>query len=444
MAGALLWLALAGALACSDADPGARDAGPAVERAADLRGEGGADLLADLGPIDCSRAPQAPSDRLWPVPGEVMYVQLGLSDLSMGEAALVVGPTGEVILVDTGNDAHDDDVREMLQALVGRVNSTPGFTPHAVDTLDHVLLTHFHSDHADGLEDLLSWGKILGRVVHRGYFDVLLEGKSTVEKLCGALAQRPGLGLALCTGAAAAPCGGTWQGSYPASSCPGLQLGDLTRTGGNGTSYLPLGGSARLELLAVDGVIGSDRYVDLVGAIGDDSYGENARSLVGLLRHGDFTLLISGDLTGGGLGSEDLEGFYRARLGAHVGADGVDVLHVGHHGSKTSTSQGWADDLLPRDGRSRNAVMGVSSGHMTLPNAGPLSTLLDNGRLGQGRAWATTIASGGGTHALLVTATGGHVLVRTLQRGRGYAVQAVDQQGVVMESRAFWSVAACP
>jgi len=439
-----LALALAASLGgCSDEMVTHDGSGPGNDAAVDQTTK--PDLRADVGPINCGQPPQAPKTRLQPAPGEVLYVQIGLTDSSMGESAVIVGPGGKIVLVDVGNDSHDDEVRQVLSDLITQINAKSGFAKRAKDTVNHILITHFHSDHADGMEDLLQNVTVSGKVVHRGYFDMSAVGQATVVKVCTALSgAKATQDLALCDGPKKAPCGGPWYGDYSSTGCPGLLAGDLTSSGGTGGAFLPLSGGARLNIVAINGTIGQQRYEKQVKKIKSNSNGENARSLVGMLRHGNFSLLFGGDLTGGGLSTNDMEGFYITRMGSHVGPLGLDVLQVNHHGSKTSSSKPWISNLLPADGRSRNAVLGVSNGHGGFPPGDTLATVLDNNRLREGRAWTTNVAPGGSSHPKLVTATGGHVLVGTIKGGRGYVVQAVDLQGVLQDSRAFWSVKTCP
>jgi beta-lactamase superfamily II metal-dependent hydrolase len=64
-------------------------------------------------------------------------------DTEGGLAALYVSPTGESLLIDTGNPGSRDNDRIM------EVLGTAG-----VRQLDHVILTHYHRDHVGGLEEL--------------------------------------------------------------------------------------------------------------------------------------------------------------------------------------------------------------------------------------------------------------------------------------------------
>lgn len=381
---------------------------------------------SDAGAIDggpCPDAPGPPASPLRPQSGEVFYAQIGLGGVGLGEAALLVGPDGTVVLIDVGNNSHDDDVAEVVEELTGSTR------------VDHVVITHFHADHGDGLAELLERVTLTGQIIHRGFTDLTpAANSSTIESACGVIAGRPSANAALCEAVETPPCApAAWTGTYPAVACAGLETEDLA-----------LGAGARLDFLAANGFIGGERYEAAVGPLlTSDGNGENARSIVGLVEHGAFRLLITGDLTGGGSDTDDVESFYAPRL-TTVPASGVDVLHAGHHGRNTSTNPTWVARLLPADGRSRNAVMGISTAHVGSPHAEVLSALLDGDRLGEGRAWTTRVALTGATAPGLVDARGGLVLVATLEDGAAYAIQAIDPSGAVIESRAFRSAAACP
>ena len=173
--------------------------------------------------------------------------------------------------------------------------------------------------------------------------------------------------------------------------------------------------------------------------LADDSNGENARSLVALLTHGAFSLLITGDLTGGGSDTDPVEGFYVNHMRG-IPAQGVDVIHAGHHGRNTSSSEPWIAWLVPDDTLDRNVIMGISDAHLLSPHAEVLNTLSRDRRLGEGHAWATTIALGGATHPILTSAEGGWIVVSTVDNGDAYVIQAVGQGGEVMASESFTSV----
>jgi competence protein ComEC len=93
-------------------------------------------------------------------------------------------------------------------------------------------------------------------------------------------------------------------------------------------------GGATVTVVARDGVIAGAA----LGGIDE----ENERSLALLFEFGGRSVFIGGDLTGGGLGTTDLEAAVAAASGP------VDVLRLNHHGSETSSSGGFLDALQPR------------------------------------------------------------------------------------------------
>ena len=72
-----------------------------------------------------------------PGDGPLELRQIDLGSTSIGESTLVTLPHGSTLLIDVGNDGHDDDIRERLAGPV-----------------DWLLVTHDHEDHAGGLDDL--------------------------------------------------------------------------------------------------------------------------------------------------------------------------------------------------------------------------------------------------------------------------------------------------
>ncbi|HZB44353.1 MAG TPA: lamin tail domain-containing protein [Pyrinomonadaceae bacterium] len=117
---------------------------------------------------------------------------------------------------------------------------------------------------------------------------------------------------------------------------------------------IDLGGGATMKCVAVNGQTAQGNV---------SPTGENDRSVALVLRYGTFDYFIASDLTGGGSSTGDVE----TKAAPAVGD--VDVLHVGHHGSTTSTNQTLVNTLKPE-----HAVIscgdGNSYGH-------PTQTVLD-------------------------------------------------------------------
>lgn len=200
-------------------------------------------------------------------------------DVGQGDATLVVAPGGEALLIDGGPHHRGDDVKHALATLAG-------------GRLDAVVLSHTDADHLGGLVDILAGPDGLpGTGDDRspeqtfGYRD---DGSCTSQLCDSARALR------------------AWPFTAPVPGEP-VALGD-----------------ADVTVVAVDGDVGDGR---VAGA--DD---DNARSVVVRVRYGGRSVLITGDLTGGGMGYADLEGPLARKTGP------VEVLRVAHHGSDTSSN----------------------------------------------------------------------------------------------------------
>jgi len=90
-------------------------------------------LLLAAGLITPPLAAQSPTKTL-----QIYYV-----DTEGGQATLFVAPSGESLLVDTGNPGTRDTERIML-----------ALDDAGVKQLDHLVLTHYHGDHIGGLAEL--------------------------------------------------------------------------------------------------------------------------------------------------------------------------------------------------------------------------------------------------------------------------------------------------
>ncbi|HJN74157.1 MAG TPA: MBL fold metallo-hydrolase [Myxococcota bacterium] len=237
----------------------------------------------------------------------LLIEQLDLGSRSTGESALIVGPDGTSVLIDVGNDAHDDEVRAALELRTGR------------DSPDYTLITHFHADHVGGLSDLGDFGALIWRGGVQPDTDEWVE---------------PDDEIALCTSA-------------------GCDL----------PFVLDLGDEATLEVLVAGGVLPDGTTIEITE--------ENARSLVGVVRYGDFAYLFAGDLTGGGKDTEDVESF----LANRIALPDVDVAHISHHGIASSTNSAWVDAVFPDDGHIRHGIVGANRAYLSAPDEEVLERL---------------------------------------------------------------------
>lgn len=382
--------------------------------------------MSDAGaqaPFDAGATP--PSG---PTPGEVTFWQLDLPPGPLartGEAGILIGADGTLVLIDVGNSNHDDDVR----AAVSELNTqwlTParGYRQRGELEVEWVLLTHFHADHIGAFDALASQLTITRGVIHRGFVDVGAgTNESDFSALCnqlrGALASK---NLALCTASPESACAITARA--PATSCPGLTRGELFDPGDDGTadpSFLDLGSGARLELLGANGFMLQGRTPVASAAFGvTDVNEENARSLVMLVRHGAFRFLLAGDLSGSGQPTEpDLESFVVSSAPDVFAGGGLDVTHANHHARKTSSNPNWVNAAAPADGRARNVLAGINAAYVNSPHQETLDAWTAGGRLGAGRVVVTHRAPLAGDAPALLDVNGRAVL-QTVQHGAGY------------------------
>lgn len=205
--------------------------------------------------------------------------RLHFLDIGQGDATLVVAPGGETLLIDGGPPGEGDVVRSAIQVLAG-------------GRLDHVVLTHYDADHLGGLAEVLA-----GPDGTPGNTD------DTVPETLFAPAD---------------------DGSCDSQVCDRFRATagyDLLETPEVGRTFAL--GDLEVEVVASDGRVNAG-----AAPAGVD---DNGRSVVVLLRYGGRRVVVLGDLTGGGLGTVDLETPLSARVGQ------VDVLRTAHHGSATSS-----------------------------------------------------------------------------------------------------------
>lgn len=234
---------------------------------------------------------------------EIHYI-----NVQQGQSTLIIGPNGTIILYDGGNETKGTTkVVPYLQALgigVGR-------------PIDYIIASHFDTDHYVGLTEVMNYG-----------YDALHVYDNGSNKTNPLVEQFKTAALTKTAG-----------GSLP------ITLG----------SVIDLGGGATAACVAVNGSVHG------VGAIPGGTDNENDRSICLLIQYGDFDYLVTGDMGGG---SDD--GWCTARSTGQINMEtplvnalmpagsnpilsqyGVEIAHVGHHGSESSCNADYMNLLTP-------------------------------------------------------------------------------------------------
>jgi competence protein ComEC len=208
-------------------------------------------------------------------------------DVGQGDATLILTPEGKSLLIDGGNRDATPVVTHSVRQMTGGV-------------LDVVAVTHTDADHLGGVVGFL-----------RGDDGVAGTEDDVTPKTAW-------------IGHADALCETDLCAEFRALRTRFIEplVGDVVSLGG-----------ARVEVVGRDGNFGEGGRLRV-----DD---ENERSLALKVSFAGRSVFIGGDLTGGGLGSANVEALAAGVMGT------VDVLRLNHHGSATSSSTVFLDALRP-------------------------------------------------------------------------------------------------
>ena len=205
-------------------------------------------------------------------------------DVGQGDSTIVTGPTGTTLVVDAGFENE------------GRLKVIPALRKLGVTQIHFAVASHYDPDHIGGLDEVIDNFPVLS-VWDRGLFK--------------------------------APTHTSYK-NYVRSA------GAKRNTVQIGTAFI-LGGGAKATVIAANGkVLGGASY-----PISGTNQFENASSVVLKVQYDDFSMWLGGDLTGGGNSTYDMESKV-----AKVCGD-VDVYHVDHHGSNTSSNATMLGHLKP-------------------------------------------------------------------------------------------------
>jgi beta-lactamase superfamily II metal-dependent hydrolase len=241
---------------------------------------------------------------------EIHYIDVG-----WGGSVFIKGPTGVTVLLEAGNSGMG------TSSVVPYLKSI-GVQP--ANGIDYVIGGHQHCDHIGGLDEVIN----AGYNVHiKQYYNGSSYASSCVDQWNAAAA----------TTTAGAPVA--------------MPVGTV----------IALGNGATLTCIARNGSIIGGGSV----AVTD----ENDRSIALLIKYGGFDYIWASDMGGG---SDSCTGRSTAQLdvetsvinaispgGANplISAGGIDLMHVNHHGSESSTNPTYFNKIKPAV-----AIIGVGAG----------------------------------------------------------------------------------
>jgi len=249
---------------------------------------------------------------------EAQNLEIHTINVQWGGSVLLVGPDGTTVLLEAGETGMGtSEVVPYLQSI--------GI--QATDGLDYMIAGHQHCDHLGGLDEVISAG-----------YDVHVKNY--------------------------------YNGSTTTSTCvTGWNTAAATTTAGSPVS-MPVGTVIQLGNGATATCV--VRNGSIIGGGSVSVSNENDRSIGLLVKYGAFEYLWASDLGGGGdactgrsttqvnVETSMIQAISPGGASPLIYSGGIDVLHVNHHGSESSTNPTYYNLAAPS-----LAIIGVGDGQST-------------------------------------------------------------------------------
>src|SRR5215467_11626002 len=233
-------------------------------------------------------------------PAAAKPMQIYVIDVEGGQATLIVSPSGQSLLIDTGWPGYEGRDADRILAAAHQAGLTQ---------IDYVLITHYHRDHVGGVPQLVDGIKV-GTFIDHGQnledSQVTRTDYAAYQKAIGGHAHvvvKPGWTVPI----------------------KGIDVRVLSAAGDLITKPVPGGGEANSYCTAEPAVPADDT--------------ENARSVGVMITYGGFRFLDLGDLT------------KKKELGLACPSNllgKVDLLLVTHHGADLSNPKALVWALHPQ------------------------------------------------------------------------------------------------